>query len=226
MRKSVTACAPRAASTVPDSGTLPFLDDIFDAGCLAEARKTLTYQIQGLQVPFDSLARIGRETFLVALIASHRTEWEDGSLPVDSLLFMDLHGRFYGIEEQVGPDRLTNPKVLARLPDGKQAMKWAAKHLIANAPMCSQFVKAIENPAFEFMPMIPEGPKRRKRRTAKKTAPRPLAVQMEMAPALVAMIQDLDRDPRAETLAEARRNVSALHRELYSEETFKAVANG
>jgi len=181
-------------------------------------------EIQGFEVIFDCLLRIGDESLRVTQIAEGRMFFPDEPSPVVSTLLMDERGSFYGLERmEDGPDEKTQPKILARLADGKQAMKWIASHLISVTPLGLQLTKAVENPAFEFMPMVPETQKRRKRR-ARKDAARPLAVQLEMATALVGMIQKLDADPCAETLAEARREVSALHRGLYSDETFKKAA--
>jgi hypothetical protein len=217
MRKSAVACAIRAASPVPNWGAYSAIDDILDAGLLADAPE-IVHQIDGSNIYFDRFMRIGRETFRVANLASRRVEYEDDSTPIMCCLVMDEGGRFYGLEMQEGPDVMTNPKVLARLEDGKQAMVWISKHLVCNHAMKAQFVRAVENPAFEFMPMVPEGPKRRKRRQAKKSARLPLAVQLEMATALVGMIQKLEADPRPETLADGRAQGSLqpglLHRGL------------
>jgi hypothetical protein len=90
--------------------------------------------------------------------------------------------------------------------------------------MATRMLAALENPAFEFLPLVPTGTRKGKRRAAKKAPARPFAVQLEMATALVALIRKLDADPRPETLAEARRNVSELHRDLHSDETFKRAA--
>jgi len=50
--------------------------------------------------------------------------------------------------------------------------------------------------------------------------------QLELATALVVCCAKLTNKPNSETLEDARRNVSELHRDLHSDETFKAVANG
>ena len=69
-------------------------------------------------------------------------------------------------------------------------------------------------------------PKAERRKRSVKAADRPPFVQLELATALVACCARLTCEPSTETLAEARRNVSILHRDLHADETFKAVANG
>jgi len=226
MRKSARASAIRAASPVPVPVTDAKTRGILDTGMLAEAPEVAAYPIQGFRVTFNTLLRVGDETVRVTNLASRRVEYPDGSLPIQCCLLMDEAGRFYGFEMEEGPDETTNPKVLARLADGKQAMQWMTRHLVWSLPLQRQFQRAIENPVFEFYPMLPESPKRRKRAAKRQASPRPLAIQLELATALVAVIRGLEANPHPEALAEARRNVSQLHRDLHSKETFKAVANG
>jgi hypothetical protein len=139
---------------------------------------------------------------------------------------MDERGGFYGLERlETGRDENAQPKALARLADGKQAMRWIAKH-ISTGPMTSRFIEATDNPTFEFFPIVATRAQKRRRREAKKRAAVPLAIQLEMATALVAVIQKIGADPRAETLAKAWRKIAKLHRDLYAAETTPEAANG
>jgi hypothetical protein len=59
---------------------------------------------------------------------------------------------------------------------------------------------------------------------AKKGAPEPGHVQLELATALVCTCARLASKPSPETLAEARREVSTLHRDLHSDDAFRRAA--
>jgi hypothetical protein len=129
---------------------------------------------------------------------------------------VEIHGNGFGREEHQ-----TLQRVIAL--NGKDAMKWLVFHASRDARFTREFCRAIDNPEFEFMSLVPVTSKAR-RKGAKKSLAGQFHEQLHMATALVETVRKLDADPSLENLADACRAVSAVHQELHKPDNFKAAA--
>jgi hypothetical protein len=169
-------------------------------------------------LPLDRMTSLPNRKVRVAMIAECVRRFEDRELRFH--LMRDCRG-IYHVSQSDHRER-DNGRMAAIL-DGKAAMRWFVINWLECPHLAEQFVRAIENPSFEFMPFVPVG-KRPKRPKKAKAIPRPLfAVQLELATSLVEVICGLETYRSRSWLAEARRTVSKLHIQLHQTEAERAL---
>ena len=137
-------------------------------------------------------------------------------------LAYDARGTFYGITG-VAMDSDIRRVAIEKLT-GKRALAWFASRFSHCEKFTRELCRAIENPAFEFMDIVPTrtAPKRTKK------AGKAAAVfheQLHLATALVECVRKLDAQPSLENLGDACRSVSQLHLAIHAPENFKLAAH-
>ena len=124
----------------------------------------------------------------------------------------------------MGVGRSIELKVAIEKLTGKRALLWFAKHFSHCEKFTRELCRAIDNPAFEFMDIVPtRAVPKRSRKAAKKAEV--FHEQLHLSTALVECVRKLDADPTLENLAEACRSVSAVHAAIHAPENFKLAAN-
>lgn len=137
-------------------------------------------------------------------------------------LAYDRGGTFYAIKRlDRGRDDVTSK--VERLT-GKQALSWFVKNASWDAPFQRELCRAIDNPEFEFMALMPTRELAKRTRKARKRA-EVFHEQLHLATALVECVRKLDAQPTLENLAEACRSASAVHTAIHAPENFKLAAN-
>ena len=161
------------------------------------------------------------KTVAVRWTAHH---WHDRDGRANTVaLGYDASGRFYAIT-QTGKCGSPIDARAVQLLTGKDAFLWFVHRFALDKPFAEALCRAISAPEFEFMPSVATAAKRPRKRAAKKPAP-VFAVQLELATALVSVVEKLNAAPSLETVSEACRVVSKLHQSLHAEATFKLAAN-
>ncbi|HEV7405176.1 MAG TPA: hypothetical protein VGO11_19690 [Chthoniobacteraceae bacterium] len=133
-------------------------------------------------------------------------------------LAYDRLGRFYAVVEE---DLCTHPKRRicgVKKLNGKQALTWFARNACWDAAFTREMCRAIDNPGFEFVSLVPG--RRAKGRKATKKA-EAFHEQLHLATALVECVRKLDADPTLANLGEACRSASKVHQALHEPANFK-----
>ena len=137
-------------------------------------------------------------------------------------LAYDPRGTFYGVSglcvdsdvHRVAVEKLT----------GKRALLWFAQRFSHDKKFTRELCRAIDNPAFEFMDIVPTSALPKRTRKAAKVA-EVFHEQLHLATALVECVRKLEDAPTLENLADACRSVSSLHAAIHAPENFKLAAH-
>jgi hypothetical protein len=153
-------------------------------------------------------------------------QMESYQVPEDSGLYFfglayDRAGNFYGVSEVSDGPRGSMVKKLT----GKSALVWFAEHASWDEAFTRELMRVINNPAFEFMPLVPTRELPKRKRKARKQA-EAFHKQLHMATALVECVKKLEAEPSLENLSEACRSASQLHTAIHAPENFKLASNG
>lgn len=84
---------------------------------------------------------------------------DDGDTVFFRGLAYDREGCFYAISERCVDAPLNRPTKLIRKLTGKAALAWFAKTASWDADFSRELCRAIDNPQFEFMPLVPARPR-------------------------------------------------------------------
>jgi hypothetical protein len=151
-----------------------------------------------------------------AVVAGHHTQ----------TLCADEDGVYYSVEWRSAEDAGGSaPLSIVRRLTPREAMQWVIGQYVTNADahMLKELRRAVENPEFDFMPLVARGKRRTRGRRRQAPASGPFAVQLEMATAFVECVRKLDADPSIVHLADACRAASALHQAIHAPENFKTA---
>lgn len=199
----------------------------FDAGKLhpTPLSKVITPTGETYGVYFDRWAGgCGRRSKARIIVEQHQQHRDESHSHV--MLLCDVHGNYYG--HYWNREGIDNSTTLYQKLTGAQALAWAVEHLIPDRHFADELRRAISHPEFEFMPAITPSAARKKarwkRKKGKPLAAGVVAVQLQLATALCAVVEQLNREPELATLSEAQRTVSKLHQALHSGETFRQIS--
>lgn len=129
---------------------------------------------------------------------------EEGKDKSEAYVMLDSKGRYYFNQKvrELGPNGKF-VQIVRRIHD-KDVLRYIVNGDIDDEHLREQFLRAINDPAYSF---VRHGKKREKRVG-------PFGVQLELATAIVEVIDRLDGNPNPQTLAAARRRVYQLSRDL------------